>query len=118
MHCNADKFEATDWQQIVTLYDQLFSIMPTPVIALNRAIAIGEVQGSGAALVALDAVVSDLDNYHLMHAARGTTLRSLGQSDAARAAYERAADLAATEADRQLLSQQMEELAEGGRSAP
>ena len=118
VHCNADKFEATDWQQIVTLYDQLFSIMPTPVIALNRAIAIGEVQGPGAALAALDAVASDLDNYHLMHAARGTTLRSLGQSDAARAAYERAADLAATEADRQLLSQQMEELAEGGRSAP
>jgi len=111
VHCNADSFEATDWHQIVTLYDHLFSAMPTPVVALNRAIAIGEIEGPGAALTALDAIAPDLDNYHLMHAARGAMLRRLEQRDAAKAAYERAAKLAATEADRRFLAQQIEELA-------
>ncbi len=114
VHCDADSFEATDWPQIVALYDQLFSVMPTPVVALNRAIAIGETEGSGAALTALDAIAPDLDHYHLMHAARGTTLRRLGQRGAAKAAYQRAAHLAATEADRRFLAQQIEELAEDG----
>ena len=114
VHCDADSFEATDWLQIVTLYDHLFSVMPTPVVALNRAIAVAEVHGPGAALTALDAIAPDLDNYHLMHAARGTTLRRLGQRDAAKAAFERAAHLAATEADRRFLAQQIEELAEDG----
>jgi RNA polymerase sigma-70 factor (ECF subfamily) len=113
VHCDADSFEATDWPQIVALYDHLFSVMPTPVVALNRAIAIGETEGPGAALIALDAIAADLDNYHLMHAARGTTLRRLGQRDAAKAAFERAAHLAATEADRRFLAQQIEELVEG-----
>jgi RNA polymerase sigma-70 factor (ECF subfamily) len=88
--------------------------MPTPVVALNRAIAIGEIEGPGAALTALDAIAPDLDNYHLMHAARGTMLRRLGRPDAAKAAYERAAKLAATEPDRRFLAQQIEELVEGG----
>jgi len=114
VHCNADSFEATDWPQIVALYDHLFSFMPTPVVALNRAIAIGETEGPGAALNALDAIAADLDNYHLMHAARGTTLRRLGQRDAAKAAFERAAHLAATEADRRFIAQQIEELVEDG----
>jgi RNA polymerase sigma-70 factor (ECF subfamily) len=114
VHCAADSFEATDWPQIVALYDHLFSVMPTPVVALNRAIAIGETEGPGAGLTALDAIAPDLNNYHLMHAARGTMLRRLGQRDAAKAAFERAAHLAATEADRRFLVQQIEELAEDG----
>jgi RNA polymerase sigma-70 factor (ECF subfamily) len=112
VHCQADSFEATDWDQIVALYDHLFSVMPTPVVALNRAIAIGESEGPAAALSALDAVTRDLDNYHLLHAARGATLRRLGQRDAAKAAYERAAHLAATDTNRRFLMQQIEELAE------
>jgi RNA polymerase sigma-70 factor (ECF subfamily) len=112
VHCDADSFEATDWPQIVALYDHLFSVMPTPVVALNRAIALGEIEGPRAALSALDAIAPDLDNYHLMHAARGTTLRRPGQRQAAQAAFERAAHLAATEADRRFLAQQIEELAE------
>jgi RNA polymerase sigma-70 factor (ECF subfamily) len=112
VHCDADTFEATDWHQIVALYDHLFSVMPTPVVALNRAIAVGEIAGPDAALIALDAIAPDLDSYHLMHAARGTALRRLGQRDAARAAFERASDLAATEADRRFLARQIEELAE------
>lgn len=111
-HCEAESIEATDWHQIVELYDHLFSVMPTPVVALNRAIAIGEVEGPGEALAALDAIAADLDNYHLMHAARGTTLRRLGRRTEASAAYERAARLAATKADRRFLEQQIEELAE------
>jgi RNA polymerase sigma-70 factor (ECF subfamily) len=114
VHCDADSFEATDWHQIVALYDHLYSIMPTAVVALNRAIAIGEIDGPDAALATLDAVAADLDTYHLLHAARGATLRRLGQPDAAMTAYERAAQLAVTDADRQFLTEQIEALA-GGR---
>jgi RNA polymerase sigma-70 factor (ECF subfamily) len=110
VHCAADSFQASDWPQIVALYDHLFSIMPTPVVALNRAIAIAETEGPAAALTTLDAITPDLDTYHLMHAARGTMLRRLGQRDAARAALQRAAQLAATEKDRLFLTQQIEEL--------
>jgi RNA polymerase sigma-70 factor (ECF subfamily) len=113
VHCAADSFEATDWPQIVTLYEYLFAVMPTPVVALNRAIATAEVEGPAAALATLDAIAADLDTYHLLHAARGTMLRRLGQPDAARAAFERAAQLAATETDRRFLAQRLQELAEG-----
>jgi RNA polymerase sigma-70 factor, ECF subfamily len=114
VHCHANSFQATDWPQIVALYDHLFSVMPTPVVALNRAIAIAEVEGPGAALATLDAIASDLDSYHLLHAAQGTMLRRLGQRDAAQAAFERAAHLAVTDVDRRFLAQQIEELAEDG----
>jgi len=114
VHCHANSFQATDWPQIVALYDHLFAVMPTPVVALNRAIAIAEVEGPGAALATLDAIASDLDSYHLLHAARGTMLRRLGQRAAARSAFERAAHLAATDVDRRFLAQQIEELAEDG----
>jgi RNA polymerase sigma-70 factor (ECF subfamily) len=111
VHCDAASFEATDWAQIVELYDQLMGVMPTPIVALNRAIAVGEVEGPGASLAALDAVAADLDNYHLLHAARGTALRRLGHRDAARVALLRAAELAVTDGDRRFLIQQIEELA-------
>jgi RNA polymerase sigma-70 factor (ECF subfamily) len=111
VHCDADSFEATDWRQIVALYEHLFSVMPTAVVALNRAIAIGEIEGPGAALSAVDEIAPGLEDYHLMHAARGTMLRRLGRPDAARAAFERAATLAVTAADRRFLAQQIEELA-------
>lgn len=111
VHCDATSFEATDWAQIVTLYDHLFSIMPTPVVALNRAIAVGESEGPGAALAALDTIGPDLDNYHLFHAARGTALRRIGKRRAAISAFERAAKLARMEADKRFLAQQLEDLA-------
>jgi len=114
VHCDADSFEGTDWPQVVTLYDHLFSVVPTPVVALNRAIAVAEIEGPGAALAILDALGSDLDTYHLLHAARGTMLRRLGRRDAAQAAFERAAHLAPTETDQLFLVQQVKELAEGG----
>lgn len=118
VHCDADSFEATDWPQIVSLYDHLYSLLPTPVVALNRAIAIGETEGPAAALIALDAIGSTLENYHLMHAARGTMLRRLGQREAAKAAFERAARLAVMEADRRFLEQQIDEMAGVGADGP
>lgn len=108
VHCEADSFASTDWPQIVTLYDHLLSLMPTPVVALNRAIAIGETDGATAALAALDAIAPDLDRYHLLHAARGAMLRRLGHHESATAAYIRATELAATENDRRFLEQQIE----------
>lgn len=118
VHCDAGSVEETDWAQIVTLYDHLFTFTPTPVVALNRAIAIGEVESPGAALAALDALAPDLDHYHLWHAARGAALRLLGQPEAARAAYECAADLAVTELDRHFLDRQIGELAGDGSLPP
>jgi len=113
VHCNAVSFGATDWPQIAALYDHLLAILPTPVVALNRAIAIGETEGPGAALTAIDVIAPHLDSYHLMHAARGTLLRRLGHGDAAKAAFEQAAQLATTHADRRFLAQQIEGLADG-----
>ena len=112
VHCDADTFEATDWPQIVSLYDHLFAIMPTPLVALNRAIAIGEVEGPEAALREIDEIGGGLNDYHLMHAARGASLRQLGQPDAAKTAYERSLSLAVTDADRMFLTRQISELIE------
>jgi RNA polymerase sigma-70 factor (ECF subfamily) len=116
VHSDADTFETTDWPQIVVLYDDLYSVMPTAVVALNRAIAVAEIAGPAAALAALDALSPDIDTYHLLHATRGTMLRQLGQRDAARAAFERAAQLAPTETDQRFLMHQVETLGQGGTS--
>jgi RNA polymerase sigma-70 factor, ECF subfamily len=112
VHCAADSFEATDWPQIVVLYNRLLSLMATPVVALNRAIAVAEVEGPSAALTVLDAIAAEVDDYHLVHAARGTMLRRLGRRKEARAAFGRAGQLAATEADRRFLAKQIDVLEE------
>ena len=101
VHSDAATIEETDWSQIVALYDQLFALAPTPVVALNRAIAIGEVQGPAAALALVDEL--DLNNYHPFHATRADLLRRLGRNDEATAAYELAAALAPTDAERDFL---------------
>ncbi|NUK24721.1 RNA polymerase sigma factor [Streptomyces lunaelactis] len=101
VHADAATFEQTDWSQIVALYDQLLAVAPTPVVALNRAIAIGEVQGPCAALALVDEL--DLDNYHPFHATRADLLQRLGRNSEAAAAYERAAALAPTDAERDFL---------------
>ena len=90
-----------DWPQIVALYDQLLALAPTPVVALNRAIAIGELQGPAAALALVDEL--DLDNYHPFHATRADLLRRLGRNSEAAIAYERAAAIAPTDAERDFL---------------
>jgi RNA polymerase sigma-70 factor, ECF subfamily len=101
VHADALTLEETDWPQIVALYDQLLAVAPTPVVALNRAIAIGEVQGPAAALALVDEL--DLDGYHPFHATRADLLRRLHRNSEAAAAYERAADMAPTDAERDFL---------------
>jgi RNA polymerase sigma-70 factor (ECF subfamily) len=101
VHADAATIEQTDWSQIVALYDQLLAVTPTPVVALNRAIAIGELHGPAAALALVDEL--DLDNYHPFHATRADLLRRLGRNSEAAAAYQRAAALAPTDAERDFL---------------
>jgi RNA polymerase sigma-70 factor (ECF subfamily) len=101
VHADAATVEQTDWRQIVALYDQLLAVAPTPVVALNRAIAIGEVQGPAAALALVDEL--DLDTYHPYHATRADLLRRLGRNTEAAAAYERGAAMAPTDAERDFL---------------
>jgi RNA polymerase sigma-70 factor (ECF subfamily) len=98
VHADAATAEETDWSQIVALYDQLLGFAPTPVVALNRAIAIGEVRGPAVALALVDEL--DLDNYYPFHATRADLLRRLGRHSEAAAAYERAAAMAPTDAER------------------
>jgi RNA polymerase sigma-70 factor (ECF subfamily) len=101
VHADAPTVEETDWPQIVALYDQLLDVAPTPVVALNRAIAIGEVQGPAIALALVDEL--DLDNYHPFHATRADLLSRLGRNSEAAVEYERAAALAPTDAERDFL---------------
>ena len=101
VHADASTVAETDWSQIVALYDQLLALASTPVVALNRAIAIGEVQGPATALALVDEL--DMDNYYPFHATRADLLRRVGRHSEAAAAYERAATLAPTEADRDFL---------------
>jgi RNA polymerase sigma-70 factor (ECF subfamily) len=101
VHADAATPEETDWSHIVTLYDQLFVTAPTPVVALNRAIAIGEVHGPGAALALVDDL--DLDGYYAFHATRADLLSRLGRHNEASGAYERAASMAPTEPERDFL---------------
>jgi RNA polymerase sigma-70 factor (ECF subfamily) len=110
VHCNAQTFAATDWAQIVTLYDHLYSMMPTPIVTLNRAIALTETEGPEVGLAALDALGGDLDSYYALHAARAAALRRLGRSHAARIAYQRAAELATSTTDRDYFVLQLQEL--------
>ncbi|WP_433714917.1 RNA polymerase sigma factor [Nocardia sp. CA-084685] len=88
VHADAPESESTDWQQILQLYDQLASIAPSPMVALNRAVAVGEVEGPAAALTLLSEI--DLPNHHLYHAIRADLLRRLGRTAEALYAYDAA----------------------------
>ncbi|MEY2417266.1 MAG: polymerase sigma-70 factor, subfamily, partial [Ilumatobacteraceae bacterium] len=91
VHADASSAETTEWSQIVQLYDQLMSYTPTPIVALNRAIAVAELDGPATALALLDEL--DIDNFHLYHAARADLLQRLGRVDEAAVAYDRSIDL-------------------------
>ncbi len=101
VHSDAPVAAATDWRQILQLYDQLASIAPGPVVALNRAVALAEVEGPAAALVLVDGL--DLNGYHLFHAVRANLLRHLGRNAAAAAAYEAAIARAENSTERDFL---------------
>jgi RNA polymerase sigma-70 factor, ECF subfamily len=102
VHTDSASTAATDWRQILALYDQLLAVAATPVAALNRAVALAEVEGAEAALEAIDDL--DLAGYHLFHAVRGDLLARLGRTEGAREAYDAAIALAANDAERRLLT--------------
>ncbi len=105
VHADAASIEATDWSQVLALYDQLLAVAATPVVALNRAIALGEVRGPAAALALLDEL--DLDDYHPFHATRADLLRRLGRPGDAARAYARAAELTPSDAERAFLEERL-----------
>jgi RNA polymerase sigma-70 factor (ECF subfamily) len=109
VHADAPTADATDWTQIIALYDQLYAIRPNPVVALNRAVAIGELDGPERGLDALDALDGDqLEDYQPYHAARADLLNRAGEHDRAIAAYDRAIQLTTNSAERGFLSRQRE----------
>jgi len=110
LHCAALRYEETDWAAIVRFYDRLIAVMPTPVVTLNRAVAVAEVKGPAAGLALLDGVVEELDGYRLLHAARGSMLDRLGRPHEAAEAYDRAAALAHTDAEVSFLSRRRTQL--------
>jgi RNA polymerase sigma-70 factor (ECF subfamily) len=111
LHCAARRYEDTDWAAIVRFYDRLIAIMPTPVVALNRAIAVAETEGPETGLALLDGIAEELDGYHLLHAARGSFLERLVRPREAADAYDRAATLARTDTDISFLNRRSANLA-------
>jgi RNA polymerase sigma-70 factor (ECF subfamily) len=106
VHSVAPTFDSTDWQAILTLYDQLHALTPTPVVALNRAVALAEVRGPAAGLAAVDDLRTGLDSYYLFHAARADLLRRLGRDEEAAAAYGVARSLTANPVEQRFLDAQ------------
>jgi RNA polymerase sigma-70 factor (ECF subfamily) len=102
VHADAARAEDTDWAQIVALYDQFMLVRPTPVVALNRAMAVAEVNGAEAGFAAVTALADALDGYQPFHAARADLLARLGDP-AARGAYDRAIELSGNTTERRFL---------------
>ncbi len=103
-HAEAQSWSGTDWLQILTLYDVLVRLDPSPVTHLNRAVALAQVDGAEAALASVDRLAGELARYHLFHAVRAELLRRLGRADAARESDARALALTGNPAERRLLS--------------
>ena len=112
VHAEAESSAATDWQQIVALYNQLLRIQPSPVVQLNRAVAIAMRDGPEAGLKHIDAVLEhgDLANYYLAHSARAEMYRRLGRTAEARSSYEKALALTQQEPERQFLQERIRQL--------
>ena len=109
VHTDAPSAGATDWRQILQLYDQLMALAPSPVVALNRAVAVAEVEGPDPALTLVDGL--DLGGYHLFHAIRADMLRRLGRNAEAGRAYETAIARAENAAEREFLGRSLGTLA-------
>lgn len=114
MHTSARDTRDTDWSQVLALYDQLASFDPSPIIALNRAIAVAQLDGAQVALAALDPLGDKLAGYHAYHATRADLLRRLGHSDESRAAYGRAIELAGNTAEIAYLTRRRDQLRSDG----
>ena len=111
LHAIAASYEATDWPQILGLYDQLLLVWPSPVVALNRAVAVSMVRGPEAGLAEIGSLARDgrLDGYHYLPAVRADLLRRLGRRDEAATAYQAAIDLVDNEAEQQFLAARLAE---------
>ena len=119
VHSVAPSFDSTDWHAILTLYDQLYALTPTPVVALNRAVALAEVRGPAAGLAAVDDLRSSgLDSYYLFHATRADLLRRLGDTTEAAAAYATARALATNPVERAFLDTQRATLSQPTPTEP
>ncbi len=110
VHTSARDVRDTDWSQILALYDQLVRLDPSPIVALNRAIAIAELDGPQVALATLDRLEGKLAGYHAFHAARADLLRRIGLSRESRAAYDKAIELAGNTAEVASLTRRREQL--------
>ncbi len=118
MHATSPAWATTDWSAIVSLYDALYRLEPTPVVALNRALAVGERDGPAPALAAIEPLAARLDGYHLFHAARAELLRRLGRPLDARAADARALELTDNPAERRLLEARIAQAGSGRSGGP
>jgi RNA polymerase sigma-70 factor, ECF subfamily len=114
-HSRASSGDATDWHRIASLYERLAAIQPTPVVELNRAVAIALSAGPEAGLTLVDqlAATGELEQYHLLHSTRADLLRRLGRDHEAESAYRRALELAANPVERAFLERRLEELGAG-----
>jgi RNA polymerase sigma-70 factor (ECF subfamily) len=110
LHSDASRPEDTDWAEIAVLYGRLAELHPSPVVELNRAVAVAMAEGPERGLTLMDPLTNELRRYHLFHAARADLLRRLGRRDEAAAAYERALALAANEVERSFLQRQLREV--------
>ncbi|HMD11035.1 MAG TPA: DUF6596 domain-containing protein [Marmoricola sp.] len=110
VHTSARDVRDTDWSQVVALYDQLVRLDPSPIVALNRAVAVAELDGPEVALAAIDRLEDRLAGYHAYHATRADLLRRLGASQRSRAAYDRAIELAGNTAETAYLTRRRDQL--------
>jgi RNA polymerase sigma-70 factor, ECF subfamily len=110
VHTSARDMRDTDWSQVVALYDQLVRLDPSPIVALNRAIAVAELDGPEVALAAVDRLEHRLVGYHAYHATRADLLRRLGRSQKSRAAYDKAIELAGNTAETAALTRRRDQL--------
>jgi RNA polymerase sigma-70 factor (ECF subfamily) len=110
LHAEAARAEETDWRQIAALYQRLAALHPSPVVALNRAVAVAVAEGPEAALPLVDALAEPLERYHLWHATRADLLRRIGRTDEAIAGYRQALALAQNEPERRFLARRLGEL--------
>ena len=119
VHCRAARAEDTDWAQIVNLYDMLEQLQPSPIVELNRAVAVAMVQGPRTGLELIDglAASNDLENYHLLHAARADFLRRMADFPEAEKSYQRALELATNESERRYLQRRLKEVRGQGNGA-
>jgi len=110
VHTSARDVRDTDWSQVVALYDQLVRLDPSPIVALNRAIAVAELDGPEVALAAVDRLAEPLAGYHAYHVTRADLLRRLGSSEQSRAAYDKAIELAGNTAETAYLVRRRDQL--------